>query len=103
MSRQQLVKSRREQILGIAQKHGAVSVKLFGSTARGDAVESSDVDFVVGTGAGPYSFGFRRLAIRPGEIIGLRGGRCDGERFTRAYPGDGTASFFPPLWPKVSS
>lgn len=37
----------REQILSTARKHGAVSVKLFGSTARGDAVELSDLDFVV--------------------------------------------------------
>ncbi|HEX3625423.1 MAG TPA: nucleotidyltransferase family protein [Verrucomicrobiae bacterium] len=47
MSRQQLVENKRGQILTIARKHGAVSVKLFGSTARGQAVESSDLDFVV--------------------------------------------------------
>lgn len=47
MNKQELVKSMRDQILSIARKHGAVSVKLFGSIARGDTVESSDVDFVV--------------------------------------------------------
>jgi len=47
MSKQQLVKSKRDQILSIARKHGAISVKLFGSVARGEAVESSDLDFVV--------------------------------------------------------
>jgi uncharacterized protein len=47
MTRQTLVRSKREQILNIARKHGAVSVKLFGSAARGDEADSSDVDFVV--------------------------------------------------------
>lgn len=47
MNRQALVRAKRQEILNIARKHGAVSVKLFGSAARGDEVESSDVDFVV--------------------------------------------------------
>ena len=47
MSKQELVRARREQILSAARKHGAVSVKLFGSAARGEAVETSDLDFVV--------------------------------------------------------
>ena len=47
MSRQELVRAKREQILSVARKHGAVSVKLFGSAARGDEVDSSDLDFVV--------------------------------------------------------
>jgi predicted nucleotidyltransferase len=47
MSRQELVRAKREQILSVARKHGAVSVKLFGSAARGDGVDSSDLDFVV--------------------------------------------------------
>jgi predicted nucleotidyltransferase len=47
MSKQTLVRSKREQILNIARKHGAISLKLFGSAARGDDVELSDLDFVV--------------------------------------------------------
>ena len=47
MSKQQLVRLKREQILGAARKHGAVSVRLFGSVARGEDVEGSDLDFVV--------------------------------------------------------
>jgi predicted nucleotidyltransferase len=47
MSKQELVRAKRDQILNIARKHGAVSVKLFGSAARGDEVNSSDLDFVV--------------------------------------------------------
>ena len=47
MSKQELVRAQREQILSAARKHGAVSVKLFGSAVRGDDVDSSDLDFVV--------------------------------------------------------
>jgi predicted nucleotidyltransferase len=47
MSKQEIVRTKREQILGIARKHGAVSMRLFGSAARGDEVEGSDLDFVV--------------------------------------------------------
>ena len=47
MSKRQLVQSKREEILSLARKHGAVAIKLFGSTARGEEAESSDVDFVV--------------------------------------------------------
>ena len=47
MNKQELVRAKREQILSVARKHGAVSVKLFGSAARGGEVDSSDLDFVV--------------------------------------------------------
>ena len=47
MNKQELVRAKREQILSVARKHGAVSVKVFGSAARGDEVDSSDLDFVV--------------------------------------------------------
>jgi predicted nucleotidyltransferase len=47
MSKRTLVQSKREQILELARKHGAVSLKLFGSIARGEETSSSDVDFVV--------------------------------------------------------
>jgi uncharacterized protein len=47
MTRRALVQSRRREILQIAREHGALSVKLFGSAARGDEIESSDIDLVV--------------------------------------------------------
>jgi hypothetical protein len=43
----QLLESRREEILTIAAKHGAFNVRVFGSVARGEADEESDVDFLV--------------------------------------------------------
>ena len=38
---------RRDEIYAIAKKYGASDIRIFGSVARGDATESSDVDFVV--------------------------------------------------------
>jgi len=37
----------REQILALAEKRGASHVRVFGSVARGEAGDASDVDFLV--------------------------------------------------------
>jgi hypothetical protein len=42
-----LLQEQRVQILAIAQKHGAYNVRVFGSVARGEATEESDIDFLV--------------------------------------------------------
>ncbi|MFM7600769.1 MAG: nucleotidyltransferase family protein [Pseudanabaena sp.] len=43
----QLLKERREEILEIAAKHGAFNVRVFGSVARGEETENSDIDFLI--------------------------------------------------------
>jgi len=45
-----LLAGKREAILGIAARHGARNVRVFGSVARGDAGPESDVDLLVDTG-----------------------------------------------------
>ncbi len=47
MDMRELLESRREEILRIAQAHGARNVRVFGSVVRGEAAETSDVDFLV--------------------------------------------------------
>lgn len=47
MSVGELLDSKREDILRIAARYGARSVRVFGSAARGDSGPSSDVDFLV--------------------------------------------------------
>ena len=42
-----LLEGKREEILRIARAYGARNVRVFGSAARGDANETSDVDFLV--------------------------------------------------------
>ena len=41
------LRARREQILATARRHGARTLRVFGSVARGDADVESDVDFLV--------------------------------------------------------
>ena len=43
----QAIRERRQEILEIASRHGAHDVRIFGSVARGDASESSDLDLIV--------------------------------------------------------
>lgn len=47
-----LVERYREQILSLAARHGARNVRVFGSLARGEGGESSDLDLLVTLGAG---------------------------------------------------
>jgi predicted nucleotidyltransferase len=47
MTLRDLVRSRRDEILRIAEKHGARNVRLFGSAARGDEQADSDIDVLV--------------------------------------------------------
>jgi predicted nucleotidyltransferase len=42
-----LVRGRRQEVLGIATKYGAKNVRVFGSVARGDSTDASDVDLLV--------------------------------------------------------
>ncbi|MBZ0257622.1 nucleotidyltransferase family protein [bacterium] len=46
----EILGDKREEILKIAEKHGALNVRVFGSVARGEATEDSDVDFLVEMG-----------------------------------------------------
>lgn len=42
-----LLANKRNKILAIAEKHGAYNIRIFGSVARGEATEESDIDFLV--------------------------------------------------------
>jgi predicted nucleotidyltransferase len=45
--RSRLVEEHREKILELAARHGASNVRVFGSLARGEGIESSDLDLLV--------------------------------------------------------
>lgn len=42
-----ILEEHREEILRLADKHGAINVRVFGSIARGEATPESDVDLLV--------------------------------------------------------
>jgi predicted nucleotidyltransferase len=47
MRLEELRKAKREDILRLAAKHGAKRIQVFGSVARGEADDQSDIDFLV--------------------------------------------------------
>ena len=56
MTYQELLNQKRPQILGIAARYGARNVRVFGSVARAEADERSDIDFLVEMEAGRSLF-----------------------------------------------
>jgi predicted nucleotidyltransferase len=62
MGLEELLREKRQEILEIAAKHGAYNVRIFGSVARGEADEKSDVDFLID--AGP-----KRTPFFPGGMV----------------------------------
>lgn len=60
------IRSRREAILEVARRYGASNVRIFGSVARGDATENSDLDLIVRFEPG------RSLLDHGGLIMDLR-------------------------------
>lgn len=49
---EKLIQENRDSILDIAEKHGARNVRIFGSVARGEADQDSDIDFLVDMSSG---------------------------------------------------
>ena len=50
------LRARRGEILEIAARHGVFNIRVFGSVARGEAGEGSDVDFLVDIESGRSLF-----------------------------------------------
>jgi predicted nucleotidyltransferase len=69
-----LLHQRRELILEIASRHHARRVRVFGSVARGDATQDSDIDFVVDFDPGSSLFDLLHLTQ---ELEGLLGRHVD--------------------------
>lgn len=67
-----LLKSRREDILRIAAKHGAHNVRVFGSVARGEADSQSDIDLLVEFKRGTTLLGHAALAQELEDLLGVK-------------------------------
>lgn len=66
------IRAYREVILGIASRHGATNVRVFGSTARGTATVSSDVDLLVDLEPGRTLLDLGGLLMDVQSAISLR-------------------------------
>ncbi|HZU66198.1 MAG TPA: nucleotidyltransferase family protein [Ktedonobacteraceae bacterium] len=70
MSLQTLVKEKREDILRIASEYGAYNVRIFGSVARGEDDERSDIDFLVDMEKGRSLFDLGGLLMDLQDLLG---------------------------------
>lgn len=66
------LKHHRAEVLRLAAKHGATDVRVFGSVARGDADESSDIDFLVRMMPGRSLFDIGGLLMDLQDLLGRR-------------------------------
>ena len=67
-----LLKEKREEILRIAAKHGARNVRVFGSVARGEADERSDIDFLVEFEPGRSLLDHSALVLDLEDLLGRK-------------------------------
>jgi len=70
MEQAELIRSRRAEILELAARRGAGNVRVFGSVARGDADEESDVDFLVTLEPGRSLLDLGGLLMELSELLG---------------------------------
>ena len=70
MSLQALVQEKREDILRIASEYGAYDVRVFGSVARREDDEKSDIDFLVNMEKGRSLFDLGGLLMDLQDLLG---------------------------------
>ena len=66
------LKAKRDEILHVARRHGVTRVRVFGSSARGDAGPESDVDLLVEVGPEPTPWFPGGLVAELEELLGRR-------------------------------
>lgn len=69
-----LIESHRAEIRALARRHGFQEVRVFGSMARGDADEGSDVDLLVTLPVGKTGLALGALLM---DVQDLQGRRVD--------------------------
>jgi hypothetical protein len=68
------LRQRKAEILALCQKYHASNVRVFGSVARGDNREDSDIDLLIEM---PSQISFLRLVSLHQELFDLLGRRVD--------------------------
>jgi len=72
MGIQEIIGQQKEQIFAIAAKYGASHIRIFGSVARGEADETSDVDFLVDLEPGRSLFDLGAFLMDLQDLLGCK-------------------------------
>lgn len=72
MSTLEIKQEHREEVLSIARRYGAANVRLFGSVARGEDDEDSDIDFLVDLAPGRILFNLGGMLMDLNLLFGKR-------------------------------
>lgn len=65
------LRSQRDLLVAIADRHGASNIRVYGSVARGEATEGSDVDLLVDLGPGRSLLDLGGLLMDLQELLGV--------------------------------
>lgn len=71
MDAEKLLKEKRQAIMALADRHGAYSVRVFGSVARGDSGPESDVDLLVKMEEGRSLLDLSAMTLDLKELLGV--------------------------------
>ncbi|MBI2928865.1 MAG: nucleotidyltransferase family protein [Verrucomicrobia bacterium] len=72
MLTRETLRQHRDAILRIAETNGVCNVRVFGSVARGDASETSDVDFLVSLRPGASGWGPGGFLMDAQDLLGCK-------------------------------
>jgi hypothetical protein len=72
MSIDDLLGKHRDEIRAVAARHGARNIRIFGSVARGEADEASDVDLLVDLEPGRTLFDLGGLQVDLTDLLGRK-------------------------------
>ena len=67
---EQLRTEYKPRIMELAKKYGMSNIRVFGSVARGDADENSDVDFLVAIEKGADAWGIGGFYVEATKLLG---------------------------------
>ena len=90
MINREFVRQHRDAILALARRYGAHDVRIFGSVARGDATEDSDLDLIVHFDSDRSLFDHGGLLMDLQDLLGIKVDVLDEEglRLPRAFAQD---------------